>query len=87
MNHEKIFPWKEFIERYLINHEEFVFLYKEKEYHFAFADSKKGQMIAELNIGNKENGYKCYAYKSPIELLNSVKIDGRTIQEVWNEFE
>lgn len=87
MGHEKIFPWEEFLERYLMNHEEFMFKYGGKEYHLAFYDNEKGNIIAELNIGTQENGYDCYEYKSPKELLQKARINGFTIKELWDEFE
>ena len=87
MGHEQIFPWEEFLERYLIYHEEFMFIYREIEYHFAFSADDKGNMVAELNVGTQEIGYDCYEYKSPQELLNKARINGFSIKELWDEFE
>ena len=87
MGHEQIFPWEEFLERYLIYHEEFMFIYHGREYHFAFSDDNKGNMVAELNVGTQDTGYNSYSYKSPQELLQKAKIEGFTIKELWDEFE
>ena len=87
MSHEQIFPWEEFLERYLINHEEFMFKYNGKEYWLAFSDDKKGDIVAELNICENGIGCEWYEYKSPKELLKNARIDGFTIKELWNKFE
>ena len=86
MSHEQIFPWEEFLERYLINHEEFMFKYNGKEYWLAFSDDKNGDMVAELNICENGIGCEWYEYKSPKELLKNARIDGFTIKELWNKF-
>ena len=83
--YSEIFPWDEFLERYLINNEEFMFIYKGKEYHFAFS-LIDGREIAELNYGDEASGYINEEYDSAEELLLKARIDGKTIKEVWDDF-
>ena len=87
MGHEKIFPWEEFLERYIINHEEFMFKWGGREYWLAFSDDENGKLIAELNIGYNGKGYDWRSFSSPEELLEKARINGFSIKELWDKFE
>ena len=74
--------WDDFLERYLKYGEEFLLKYKGVEYHLAFHKKEK-RLIAEFNVGTQEHGYLNLEYPSAENLLMNAKIDGKTIQEIW----
>ena len=75
--------WDDFLERYLKYGEEFLLKYNGVEYHLAFHNEDK-KSIAEFNFGTQANGYVNLEYPSAEVLLENVKIDGKSIQEMWN---
>lgn len=87
MKYSRVFPWKEFLERYLKNHEEFMFLYHGQEYHFSFHDDSNNKLVAELNIGTPATGYENQEYESAELLLENARIEGLSIKEIWDEFQ
>ena len=86
MKYTKKISWTEFLERYLIYNEEFMFKWGGREYWLAFSDDKNGKMVAELNVGINGNGVEWYEYSTPEELLDKVRINGFTIKELWDKF-
>ena len=79
----KKISWDDFLERYLKYGEEFLLKYKGVEYHLAFYD-KKNIVIAEFNVGTQEKGYVNLEYSSAKMLLENARIDGKSIQEMWD---
>lgn len=89
--------WNEFIERYLINHEEFKFKYK--KYIIDLLYSSDGKKIAYYisdyiekdsifdYIKNRNKYLYYYEFDSPQELINNFIIDGKSFKEIWNELE
>ena len=75
--------WNEFLERYLKYGEEFLLKYNGVEYHLAFHDEGE-KNIAEFNYGTQVAGYVNLEYPSAEVLLANAKIDGKSIQEMWN---
>ncbi len=75
--------WNDFLERYLKYGEEFLLKYNEVEYHLAF-HTKGKKIIAEFNFGTQANGYVNLEYPSAEILLENAKIEGKSIQEMWN---
>ena len=41
-------------------------------------------IIAEFNVGTQEMGYANLEYSSAEMLLKNAKIDGKSIQEMWD---
>lgn len=89
--------WDEFIERYLINHEEFQFQYKNYIIYFDYSgDGTKFAYYIKEYIENEsifskiKNRNKCLKYdefNSPEELLEKFSFDGKSFKEIWNEFD
>lgn len=76
--------WDEFLERYLKHREEFLLQYEGQEYHLAFHNEGK-KTIAELNIGTKEKGYLNLEYPSAVDLLEKARINGKSIEQMWEQ--
>jgi hypothetical protein len=74
--------WNDFLERYLKYGEEFLLKYNGIEYHLAFHDEGK-KNVAEFNFGTQVSGYVNLEYPSAEVLLENAKIDGKSIQEIW----
>ena len=75
--------WNDFLDRYLKYGEEFLLKYNGVEYHLEFHDENK-KSIAEFNFGTPTNGYVNLEYPSAEILLENAKIDGKSIQEIWD---
>lgn len=75
--------WDDFLERYLKYGEEFLLKYNGVEYHLAFHDEGK-KSLAEFNFGTQATGYVNLEYPSAEILLERAKIEGKSIQEMWN---
>ena len=75
--------WDDFLERYLKCKHEFLLKYNGVEYHLAFHEDNE-KIIAELKFGTQEAGYVRSEYSSPGALLESVNIEGKSIQEMWD---
>lgn len=75
--------WDNFLERYLKHGEEFLLKYNGVEYHLAFHNEGK-KSIAEFKFGTPATGYVNLEYPSAEVLLEKVKIDGKSIQEIWD---
>ena len=89
--------WNEFIERYLIDHEEFGFKYKKYiiELLYSSNGTKYAYYISEYiekesifsKIKNRNKYLKFEEFDSPQELLEKFRIDGNSLKEIWNELE
>lgn len=75
--------YREFLDRYLINHEEFVFYYKEMEINFCYGAN--GSFLYNI----VKNGVKILEkeFKTPYELLQKIEIDGAHFPELWDVIE
>lgn len=78
-----VMTYEEFLERYLINHEEFIFYYRNKVINICYG--KTGTFsynIIENNtmIFNKE-------FNSPEDLLKNMEIDNIKFPELWKILE
>lgn len=77
------FPWDEFYERFVLNYEEFMFYYKEKELHIS-----NGGYGGEVYIayGNKKEGYILKDYDSPLSFLNDRPelFSHKSFKELWD---
>ena len=74
---------QEFIYRFLVNYEEFLFHYKGLRLNVSYV-SENSTAIA---YGNNQVGYLRKLYSSPIEFLNDRVFDGKTLEEIWSELE
>lgn len=77
------FPWDEFYERFVLNLEEFMFEYKNKEIHLSTAGYK--EKTVHLAYGTFENGYMHKTYNSPKEFLIDKVFEGKTLSEIWDD--
>lgn len=75
--------WEEFIYRFLVNYEEFLFHYK----GLRIDVSNVSKNTTALSYGSKENGFLLKDYISPIKFLNDRVFDGKTLEEIWSELE
>lgn len=89
--------WNEFIERYLINHEEFRFKYKNYIIDLLYSSdgTKYAYYISEYirnetifsKIKNRNKYLKFDEFDSSQELLEKFSINNNSFQEIWNELE
>lgn len=89
--------WNEFIERYLINHEEFRFKYKNYIIDLLYSSdgAKYAYYISKYienetifsKIKNRNKYLKFDEFDSPQELLEKFSINNNSFQEIWNELE
>ncbi len=89
--------WDEFVERYLINHEEFSFkyknyiidlLYSRDGTKFAYYISEYIENESIFSIIKNRNKYLKYdEFDSPEELLEKFSLDQKKFKEIWNELE
>lgn len=74
-----IMTYDEFLERYLVNHEEFVFYYKNKIINLCWGrDGKFEYNIIENNFLIEEK-----EYNSPNELLENLEVDHIKFPDLW----
>jgi len=76
--------WEEFIDRYINNFEEFVFKYKDYKLELLYAP--KGEGFTYYLILNKKI-IETNTFNSPLELLQALKIENQTLEEIWYELE
>jgi len=50
----------------------------------SYVDQNK-KVKMEFNFGREEDGFTCFEYNSAEELLQNAKIDGKTLEELWDE--
>ena len=89
--------WNEFIERYLINHEEFRFKYKNYVIDLLYSSdgTKYAYYISEYieketifsKIKNKNKYLKFDEFDSPQEVLEKFSFNNKSFEEIWNELE
>ena len=89
--------WNEFIERYVINHEEFRFKYKNYIIDLLYSSdgTKYAYYISEFiehetifsKIKNRNKYLKFDEFDSPQELLEKFSINNISFKEIWNELE
>ena len=89
--------WNEFIERYLINHEEFRFKYKNYiiDLLYSSGGTKYAYYISEYienetifsKIKNRNKYLKFDEFDSPQELLEKFSINNKSFKDIWNELE
>lgn len=78
MLHEEV-SWEEFLERYLIHHEEFVFYYNNKEVNICWGEN--GLFSYNVTSGNKKLLEESFV--TPQELLRNARFDGKLLEEIW----
>ena len=89
--------WNEFIERYLINHEEFSLKYKNyvidllwspngKKYSYYIKEYVPHQTLFSM-IKNRNKYLKYDEFDSPQELLEKFRIDNKSLEEIWSELD
>jgi len=76
-------PWAEFYERYTENFEEFLFWYKEYKINLCYG--KNGSF--SYNISNGKKLLATEDFKTPNELLENAKFDGKLIKEIYIDLE
>lgn len=81
MQFQDEFPWVEFIERFLINHEEFRFIYGDKIIDISYVTNT----FTAISYGNKEIGFLKKDYNSPKAFLEDALFDGKCFQEIWSD--
>lgn len=77
------FSWIEFIERFLINHEEFMFTFRGRDISISCVSATS----TALSFGNQDIGFLWKDYNSPQEFLNDPVFDGKTLEKIWNELD
>lgn len=73
--------YNEFKMRYLIDHEEFCFIYKDYKIEFVCEGSCYPIVVV------KDNVIKHYEYKTPTIALKNFRIEGKSIKDIWNNLE
>ena len=85
MGYSSEFPWREFYERFVNQHEEFSFYCRGKELVLSNV-SADGVVVG---YGVMKNGAfdekDVKEYKSPSEFLSDPLFDGKTLHEIWDE--
>ena len=81
------YSWEEFLERYLIYYEEFMFTYKGVDYHFSAHENSNNNEIAELNFWEEGKGYINLEFSSRAKLLRDARIKGKRIKDIWKDLE
>lgn len=74
--------YKDFLKRYLVNHEEFRFHYK--EYIINLCWGKKGKY--EYNIIHNKRVIVSKDYKSPSELLKNFSFENKSMMMIYKDF-
>lgn len=83
IKYSEIFPYSEFLERFLDQYEEFLFYYNGKEINISFYSEGS----PALAYGTKQFGYLCKDYISPRQFLHDPIFDGKVLAEIWDELE
>lgn len=78
-----IMTYEEFLERYLVNNEEFQFYYKNKIVNICYG--AKGTFTYNIVENNVVIFYK--EFNSPKELLDKMEIDNIKFPELWDVLE
>lgn len=73
------FSWDEFAERFLVNHEEFVFIYSGKKIYISNVSNKS----TSISYGNNDDGFVWKDFNSPKEFLEAPIFDGKSFKEIW----
>ncbi len=74
-----VMTYNEFLERYLVNHDEFLFYYKNKTINLCYGEAGKFTYnIVENNVLIEEK-----EYNSPNELLKDMEIDHIKFPDLW----
>ncbi|ERJ11758.1 hypothetical protein [Haloplasma contractile] len=76
--------WQEFLDRYVNNHEEFVFKYKDIKIELLYAP--KGDGFSVYLVKNKKVIDE-KIYSLPQKLLSDFKINGKLIIDIWDDLE
>ncbi|MBQ8404114.1 MAG: hypothetical protein IJX55_06795 [Clostridia bacterium] len=78
-----IMNYSEFLERYLVNQEEFIFYYKDIEINICYGING----TFSYNITKNRVLILKEDFNSPNELLEKIKIDGIEFPKLWNYLE
>ena len=78
-----IMTYEEFLERYLVNKEEFQFYYKNKVVNICYG--RNGTF--SFNIVENKTVILSKEYGTPSELLENIEIDNIKFPELWNALE
>lgn len=76
--------WEEFLERYVNNYEEFVFKYRNYRIELLYGPKSKGfsyYLLENKKVVSNET------YDSPQILLESFRIDGNLLEDIWYDLE
>ena len=76
------FSWNQFFERYTKNHEEFCFIYKDFKIEF-ICEGNCYPVVIEYKNGQ----IKQFEFKTPQDALKTMKFDGKTLKEIWDELD
>ncbi len=89
--------WNEFLERYLINHEEFHLKYRDYEIDLLYSpDGERFAYYISTHSGNEtwfqrvrnRNRYLEFEeFDTPNELLDNFTIFGNSLKDIWDELE
>ena len=72
--------YEEFLERYLINREEFVFYYKDMEINICYGNNE----TFSYNICKNKKFIVKKEFISPRELVDNIEIDNIKFPELWD---
>lgn len=75
--------WEEFLDRYINNHEEFIFKYK--EYTINICWGWDGEWKFSYNVFMGKTKVIEEKFDSPQELLINARIKGKTIEQIYPE--
>ena len=76
------FDIEEFKDRYLNEHEEFCFIYKDMRIEYV-CEGTCYPIVIEYDDGKIEQ----YEFLSPAEALEKMKFNGKNIEEIWDELQ
>ena len=80
---QDVMSYEEFLEAYLINHEEFLFFYKNLEINLCYGSNG----TFSYNICKNEKLIFEAEFNTPYELLENIQIDGYKFPELWDGLE
>ena len=83
MKFSKIFPWKEFYDRYINNFEEFTLIYNGETISL-ITDPKGFLYTLKTKDGDVITSK---IYNSPTELLENASFNGKKLKEIWDQLE
>lgn len=80
---QDVMSYEEFLERYLVNHEEFIFYYKDYEINLCYGSNA----TFSYNISKDKKLIFEKEFITPDECLRNIRIDGVTFPRLWEIIE